>query len=127
MNLTKALNILRHHQSWRLGEEITMLHPKQLTEAIDTILNQFKYKYMTEEKLKRGNELEKQIQETKENIRIAKITQLMDVVERPMYIEFLGTDGTLKVPESLFRIIGKLILNEHQQKLIELENEFNNL
>jgi hypothetical protein len=39
MTLTKALNILRHHQLWRLGEEISELQPKQLTQAIDVILN----------------------------------------------------------------------------------------
>ena len=38
MTLTKALNILRHHQLWRLGDEITQLEPKIITEAIDTIL-----------------------------------------------------------------------------------------
>ena len=38
MKLTKALNIIRHHQLWRLGDEITMLHPTQITEAINVIL-----------------------------------------------------------------------------------------
>ena len=80
---------------------------------------------MTEEKLKRCNELAKQIKETKERIKVGKLTQSETMVIRPMFIEFLG--GTFAAPESLFRIIGKLILNEHQQKLIELETEFNNL
>jgi hypothetical protein len=38
MNLTKALNILRHHQLWRLGDEITQLEPNQLTEAINVVI-----------------------------------------------------------------------------------------
>lgn len=38
MNLTEALNLLRHYQLWRLGEEITELNPKQITEAINVIL-----------------------------------------------------------------------------------------
>jgi succinate dehydrogenase flavin-adding protein (antitoxin of CptAB toxin-antitoxin module) len=38
MTLTKALNILRHFQLWRLGEEITQLEPQVITQAIDTIL-----------------------------------------------------------------------------------------
>lgn len=38
MTITKALNILRHYQLWRLGDEITQLEPKIITEAIDTIL-----------------------------------------------------------------------------------------
>ena len=40
MTYQEALNILRHHQLWRLGEEISMLEPKVITEAIDTILKQ---------------------------------------------------------------------------------------
>jgi hypothetical protein len=82
---------------------------------------------MTEETLKRGNELAKQIEETKENIRVAKLTQSENMPIRPMYIEFLQDTPKLIAPQSLFRIVGKLILNEHQQKLIELETEFNNL
>jgi hypothetical protein len=38
MTLTKALNILRHYQLWRLGDEITELQPKQLTEAINVVI-----------------------------------------------------------------------------------------
>jgi hypothetical protein len=82
---------------------------------------------MNEEKLKRANELAKQIQETRENIRVAKLTQSENMPIRPMYIEFLQNTPKLIAPESLFRIIGKLIYHEENQKLIELENEFNNL
>jgi hypothetical protein len=49
MNLTKALNILRHYQLWRLGEEITMLEPKVITQAIDIILNNYKEHYTKQE------------------------------------------------------------------------------
>jgi hypothetical protein len=49
MTLTQALNILRHYQLWRLGEEISELHPKQLTQAIDIILNKFKELYTKQE------------------------------------------------------------------------------
>ena len=51
MNLTKALNILRHHQLWRLGEEISELPPKVLTQAIDVVLNGYKELYTKEEYL----------------------------------------------------------------------------
>jgi hypothetical protein len=54
MNLTKAFNILRHHQLWRLGEEITQLHPKQLTEAIDVILKEQKKLMYSEEDMGRA-------------------------------------------------------------------------
>jgi tRNA/tmRNA/rRNA uracil-C5-methylase (TrmA/RlmC/RlmD family) len=40
MTLKEATNILRHYQLWRLGDEISMLEPKVLTEAINTILTQ---------------------------------------------------------------------------------------
>jgi hypothetical protein len=49
MTLTKALNILRHHQLWRLGEEISQLEPKVITQAIDVILNNFKERYTKQE------------------------------------------------------------------------------
>lgn len=50
MNLTKAFNILRHYQLFRLGDEITELKPEQLTEAIDIILKeQKKIRYSEEE------------------------------------------------------------------------------
>jgi hypothetical protein len=82
---------------------------------------------MTEEKLKRCNELANQIDTTKRQIKDAQFTQSINVPEREMYIKVLGLDNKIIAPESLFRIIGKLIINEHQQKLIELETEFNNL
>ena len=82
---------------------------------------------MTEHKLKKCNELAKQIKEIENNIEISKFTQSENVPQRPMFIEFLGHDQVLKAPDTLFKIIGKLILNEYQQKLIKLETEFNNL
>ncbi len=82
---------------------------------------------MTNETLKRANELSKKIEETKDYIKTAKLTQSAEWSNRPMYIEFLGSGNALYAPQSLFRLIGKLILNEHQQYLNELETEFNNL
>jgi hypothetical protein len=49
MKLTKALNILRHYQLWRLGEEITMLQPKVVTQVINTILKNFEERYTKQE------------------------------------------------------------------------------
>jgi hypothetical protein len=51
MTLQEATNILRHFQLWRLGEEITQLEPKVITQAIDVILNKFKELYTKEEYL----------------------------------------------------------------------------
>jgi hypothetical protein len=49
MTLQEALNILRHYQLWRLGEEITQLEPKVITQTIDVILNKFKERYTKQE------------------------------------------------------------------------------
>lgn len=40
MTYQEAIKLLSHYQLWRLGEEISMLEPKVITEAIDTILTQ---------------------------------------------------------------------------------------
>ena len=37
--LSEAVSILKIHQQWRLGADIVMIEPKELTEAIDVILN----------------------------------------------------------------------------------------
>jgi hypothetical protein len=56
MNITEALNLLRHYQLWRLGEEITELNPKQITEAINVVISGAKWQqdkmYSEEEVLK---------------------------------------------------------------------------
>jgi hypothetical protein len=49
MTLQKATNILRHFQLWRLGDEITQLEPKVITQAIDTILKNFDERYTKQE------------------------------------------------------------------------------
>lgn len=39
MTLQEAISILKIHQAWRLGADIVMIEPKELTEAINVILN----------------------------------------------------------------------------------------
>lgn len=39
MNLTEAISILKIHQEWRLGADIVSIEPKELTEAMQTIIN----------------------------------------------------------------------------------------
>ena len=56
MKLTEALNILRHYQLWRLGEEISMLEPKVITEAINVVISGAKWqqdKMYSEEEVKK--------------------------------------------------------------------------
>jgi hypothetical protein len=82
---------------------------------------------MTEEKLKKCNQLEREIRNTKDFIAITKWMLSEDTPPRSTSL-IAGYAGTeLKIPESLFKMIAKLIYNEHQQNLFELEKEFWNL
>jgi hypothetical protein len=38
MILSEAISILRIHQQWRLGADIVMIEPKELTEAMNIII-----------------------------------------------------------------------------------------
>ena len=40
MTLQEAISNLKIHQQWRLGADIIMIEPKELTESIDIILLQ---------------------------------------------------------------------------------------
>lgn len=39
MNITEAISILKIHQEWRLGADIVSIEPKELTEAIQVIID----------------------------------------------------------------------------------------
>lgn len=79
---------------------------------------------MTEEQVNTGKKILEQIEQCRANIVAAHYTQSESVTIRKSYLQFNGIDDGIVVPETLFRVIGKLILSEYQQKLIELENEF---
>ena len=79
------------------------------------------------EKLNKCNIIAKEIEHCKSNIQKANYTQSENVVLRSTYLKVNGLDESIEVPESLFRIVGKLVLSEYQQKLIELEKEFMSL
>ena len=57
MKYQEAIKVLKIHQEWRLGAEIEMLEPKELTEAIDTILTQDSILESLIEKYKQRSEL----------------------------------------------------------------------
>lgn len=40
MKVKIALEILKEYQLWRLGADTEMLHPKQITEALDIAINE---------------------------------------------------------------------------------------
>jgi hypothetical protein len=54
MSLEEAIRILTVHQVWRVGADIPMISPKELTEAIDVIINYYKNTPQVVDKL--GNE-----------------------------------------------------------------------
>jgi len=42
MTLCEAIETIEHHQKWRLGEDIEMIHPKIITKALNLILEEVK-------------------------------------------------------------------------------------
>lgn len=79
---------------------------------------------MTNEKLNELIELSKKIEECKKQIHFFEYTQSDDVTIRESTIRFNGSDRFGVIPENLWRSIGRIVLNEWKQKLIELENQF---
>ena len=82
---------------------------------------------MTEEQLKLGNQISSEIEKCKANIKMANYTQFENVAIRKTYLKINQIEDSIEVPESLFRVIGKLILSEYNQRLIELEKELESL
>lgn len=82
---------------------------------------------MTQEKLQRANQLVKNIEQCKEDIRNINYTQREEVKIRPMYLHYNGIDGQVTIPDTLFRIVGKLVLNELSCMLKEYELELESL
>lgn len=78
---------------------------------------------MNLEQLEKGNKIAQEIENCKANIKAANYTQSESVVIRKTYLNVNGLEESIEVPESLFRVVGKLILSEYNQKLIELERE----
>lgn len=62
MELSKAIEVLKEHNEWRLGADIPMENPKVITEAINTVVNNFKY---FDEKQERISDLECRVKELK--------------------------------------------------------------
>lgn len=78
---------------------------------------------MNLEQLNKANKIAKEIEVCKDNIKMANFTQSEDVTIRKTYLSVNGLNKNIEIPESLFRIVGKLVLSEYQQKLNELEKE----
>lgn len=82
---------------------------------------------MNLEQLERGKRIVVEIEKCKQNIEAASYTQREDVYVIETHLSISGIKQGIRVPEGLFRIVGKLIMSEHQRRLIELEEEFESL
>ena len=82
---------------------------------------------MTTEKLEKAVALQGKIMRCKREIEKANYMLDENVVIRETALSVNGLDADVIVPESLFRVIGKLIISEYQCKLKKLQDEFNAL
>jgi hypothetical protein len=81
---------------------------------------------MTKEQLEKANEIFEDIEFCKKNIEAAKYTQFDNVAIRRTWLKIDGTETEIEVPKSLFRVIGKIILVEHENEFAKLLKEFEN-
>ena len=49
MTLQQAISNLKIHQQWRLGADIVMIEPKELTESLDIVLKSVENTYTEED------------------------------------------------------------------------------
>lgn len=82
---------------------------------------------MEQETVLKANRILKDIEICKEQIKFFEYSQCENVVEREFNVEYSGSTSIGKIPSSLWRFVGKIALNEWKIKLIELQNEFNEL
>lgn len=55
MKVKIAVEILKEYQLWRLGSDKEMLHPKQITEALNIAINELDKKVKVESKIFSGS------------------------------------------------------------------------
>ena len=82
---------------------------------------------MTQETLEKANELSQRLKFCRENLDSIKYTQDENISWRECYLKCRGTEGSVEVPNTLIRTIGKLIQSEYLQKISELQKELDEL
>lgn len=84
---------------------------------------------MTEENLRKANSILKEINELKENIRIAEYMCDNTVAVRNSTLDFIGLkdEEALNIPSSLFRKIGMLVMEENNKTLEKLQKQFDEI
>jgi len=65
MTLQEAISNLKIHQQWRLGADIIMIEPKELTESINIILAQLPQQEISDEEIEKAFTIETEVQTTK--------------------------------------------------------------
>ena len=53
MTIQEAISNLKIHQQWRLGADIVMIEPKELTESINIILAQLPQQEISDEEIEK--------------------------------------------------------------------------
>jgi len=82
---------------------------------------------MTKETLKKANDLANKLEECENNLQKIGYTQSEDVVIRESYLRCNGIEDNVKIPKSLFRVIGKIIESEYIQEINKLQKELDEL
>lgn len=84
---------------------------------------------MTQEQLEKSIKLQNKIDIAMRNHQGACYMVASTVVPRVSTLRFLGLDedDTIIIPESLFKMIGGILLREYEQELRQLKSEFDNL
>jgi len=82
---------------------------------------------MTEEQLNKARILKREITPIEGYIKILEWTQSESVEPRSIRMAFNGSDNEIWIPETLFKIVCKLVLTEHKCTLDKLKKEFEDL
>jgi len=75
----------------------------------------------------KAKDLQREIYVCQKNYEQAAYTQGENVVIRKTYLRVNGLDEEIEIPETLFRIIGKLVMAEYDEKYNRLQKEFDAL
>jgi len=75
----------------------------------------------------RAMDLQRDIYDCQKNYERAAYTQGENVAIRKTYLRVNGLEEEIEVPETLFRIIGKLVMAEYDEKCNRLQKEFDAL
>jgi len=82
---------------------------------------------MKKETLLKGQELLEKIEEAQKNLKSAKYMTYDDINPRCSYLNFLGVNEKIEIPETLWRVLGRMLVSEFNQQIFELQKELDEL